>query len=86
MGLSQELNEVLAQYDEQTVKKYIEIVERVEVAAGLRYTLHWKTLDDEEDCKAVLDMLKCVGGGISAVVGTKYVEFFPNTFFAFVRE
>ena len=86
MGLSQELNEVLAQYDEQTVKKYIEIVERVKVTAGLRYTLHWKMLDGEEDCKAVLDMLKCVGGGISAVAGTKYVEFFPYTFFAFVRE
>ena len=60
--------EVIAQYDEQTVKEYLEIVKR----EGMD---DWRYLEKEKDCVAVLEMLKSVG----VISNTKFVELFLNT-------
>ena len=72
IGLSVEFDRVIAQYDEQTVKEYLEIVKR-EGMDELR------DLREEVDCVAVLEMLKCIGRDMSPVTDTEYVELFLNT-------
>ena len=61
----------MAGYDDQAVEKYLEVLRK----EGML----WGRLDEEEDCKAVMAMLQCVGGSVSAVADTKYVELFLNT-------
>ena len=80
MGLSHELSQVLAQYDGPTVEKYIEVVEKKDEFGR---PMTWHELEEEGECVAVLEMLKCVGGS-SAVMDTQHVELFPNTLFVFV--
>ena len=53
----------MAQYDEQTVKEYLEIVKRE------RMDWYWR-LDEEKDCVAVLKMAKSVG----VISNTEHVE------------
>ena len=58
---------MIAQYDEQTAKEYLEIVKR----DGMKY---WSNLDDEVDCTSLMAMVKSVGGDM-----VFYVESFLNT-------
>ena len=62
----------MAGYDDQVVEKYLEVLRNEEMD-------YWWNLDEEEDCKAVMAMLECVGGNVSAVTDTEYVELFLNT-------
>ena len=73
-----------------TVEKYIEIVERKRSGGQNVYELDeeeeeykfmmddWTILDEEEDCKLMMDLLQYWGGSVSAMAGTKYVECFWN--------
>ena len=72
ISLSVEFDRVIAQYDEQTVKEYLEIVKREGMG-------EWDYLDEEVDCVSVLEMLKSVGRDMSPVTDTFYVELFLNT-------
>ena len=67
IGLSVEFDQVIAQYDEQTVKEYLEIVKR----EGMDW---YGNLDAEMDCILVLKLLRSFGGDL-----TFYVELFLNT-------
>ena len=58
----------IAQFGEQTVKEYLEIVNRKGRWRGDE--MKWEKLDDEADCVAVLEMLKSVG----VIFNTKFVE------------
>ena len=68
IGLSVAFDQVIAQYDEQTVKEYLEIVKR----EGMFN--YWEYLDDEAECVKVMAMVKSVGGDM-----VFYVELFLDT-------
>lgn len=68
----------MTRYDEHTVARYIEFVKKERPnAKGMSDP--WRQLEEEEDCKVVLDMLKCVAGNELKAANTKYVEFLLNT-------
>ena len=69
-GLTERLQQKGMEDAAGTVEKYIKIVKRE--------GMHWSHLDEEDECKVMMDMLVGWGESVSAA---KYVECFWNMHF-----